>query len=171
MAGERANRGAVLGLSAFLMIVTGVLVMSVSDAVYRGVGSPNVWHNPTQQTVHTPAAMMLAMPWLAHCWYEFARQVEAGKQRALLPWWKIVVLAVLCMGSVACKPTFMQALLPAAFVMYLVEVFRHKKEWRYFGQDRAGVFAFGGLFPAELPVLYGRGGGIHQRGGEVASRW
>ena len=46
----------------------------------------------------------------------------------------IVVLAVLCMGSVACKPTFMQALLPAAFVMYLVEVFRHKKEWRYFGQ-------------------------------------
>ena len=38
------------------MIVTGVLVMSVSDAVYRGVGSPNVWHNPTQQTVTT--AMM-----------------------------------------------------------------------------------------------------------------
>ena len=132
MAGERANRWAVLGLSAFLMIVTGVLVMSVSDAVYRGVGSPNVWHNPTQQTV--TAAMMLVMPWLAHCWYEFARQVEAGKQRVLLPWWKIVVLAVLCMGSVACKPTFMQALLPAAFVMYLVEVFRHKKEWRYFGQ-------------------------------------
>ena len=67
MAGEQANRWAVLGLSAFLMIVTGVLVMSVSDAVYRGVGSPNVWHNPTQQIVTT--AMMLVMPWLAHCWY------------------------------------------------------------------------------------------------------
>ena len=52
--------------------------------------------------------------------------MEAGKQRVLLPWWKIVVLAVLCMGSVACKPTFMQALLPAAFVMYLVEVLRHR---------------------------------------------
>lgn len=132
MAGERANRWAVLGLSAFLMIVTGVLVMSVSDAVYRGVGSPNVWHNPTQQTV--TAAMMLVMPWLAHCWYEFERRVEAGKQRVLLPWWKIAVLAVLCMGSVACKPTFMQALLPAAFVMYLAEVLRRPRQWRYFGQ-------------------------------------
>lgn len=132
MAGEGGSRWTVLGLSAFLMIVTGVLVMSVSDAVYRGVGSPNVWHNPTQQTV--TAAMMLVMPWLAHCWYAFERQAEAGKERVLLPWWKIAVLAVLCMGSVACKPTFMQALLPAAFVMYLAEVLRRPRQWRYFGQ-------------------------------------
>ena len=132
MAGEGGSRWTVLGLSAFLMIVTGVLVMSVSDAVYRGVGSPNVWHNPTQQTV--TAAMMLVMPWLAHCWYAFERQAEAGNERVLLPWWKIAVLAVLCMGSVACKPTFMQALLPAAFVMYLVEVLRRPRQWRYFGQ-------------------------------------
>ena len=132
MAGEGGSRWTVLGLSAFLMIVTGVLVMSVSDAVYRGVGSPNVWHNPTQQTV--TAAMMLVMPWLAHCWYAFERQAEAGNERVLLPWWKIVVLAVLCMGSVACKPTFMQALLPAAFVMYLVELLRRPRQWRYFGQ-------------------------------------
>lgn len=132
MAGEGGSRWTVLGLSAFLMIVTGVLVMSVSDAVYRGVGSPNVWHNPTQQTV--TAAMMLVMPWLAHCWYAFERQAEAGNERVLLPWWKIAVLAVLCMGSVACKPTFMQALLPAAFVMYLTEVLRRPRQWRYFGQ-------------------------------------
>lgn len=132
MAGEGGSRWTVLGLSAFLMIVTGVLVMSVSDAVYRGVGSPNVWHNPTQQTV--TAAMMLVMPWLAHCWYAFERQAEAGNERVLLPWWKIAVLAVLCMGSVACKPTFMQALLPAAFVMYLAEVLRCPSQWRYFGQ-------------------------------------
>ena len=38
------------------------------------------------------------------------------------------------MGSVACKPTFMQALLPAAFVMFLVELIRRPGEWRYFGQ-------------------------------------
>lgn len=44
------------------------------------------------------------------------------------------MLAVLGAGSVACKPTFMQALLPAAFVMFLVELIRHKTEWRYFGQ-------------------------------------
>ena len=144
MAGEGGSRWTVLGLSAFLMIVTGVLVMSVSDAVYRGVGSPNVWHNPTQQTV--TAAMMLVMPWLAHCWYAFERQAEAGNERVLLPWWKIAVLAVLCMGSVACKPTFMQALLPAAFVMYLAEVLRRPRQWRYFGQIVLAVLPSVGYF-------------------------
>lgn len=161
MAGEEADRRVVLGLSAFLMIVTGVLILSVSDAVYRGVGSPNVWHNPTQQTV--TAAMMLVMPWLAHCWYEFERQAQAGRTRILLPWWKIVVLAMLCMGSVACKPTFMQALLPAAFVMYLVEVFRHKGEWRYFGQivlaflPSAGYFLLSYLYYTGVVVEFTSG--------------
>ena len=161
MAGEGGSRWTVLGLSAFLMIVTGVLVMSVSDAVYRGVGSPNVWHNPTQQTV--TAAMMLVMPWLAHCWYAFERQAEAGNERVLLPWWKIAVLAVLCMGSVACKPTFMQALLPAAFVMYLAEVLRRPRQWRYFGQivlaflPSAGYFLLSYLYYTGVVVEFTSG--------------
>ncbi|MCI6376553.1 MAG: hypothetical protein MR842_02165 [Clostridiales bacterium] len=132
MAGEKASRRLVLGLSLFLMIVTGVLIPSVTDAVYRGVGSPTVWHNPTQQIVTT--AMLLVMPWLAHCWYAFQGQIAQGRRRVTLPWRDIVVLAALCMGSVACKPTFMQALLPAAFVMFLVELIRRPGEWRYFGQ-------------------------------------
>ncbi|MCI5956161.1 MAG: hypothetical protein MRZ54_04185 [Clostridiales bacterium] len=132
MAGEKADRRVVLGLSLFLMIVTGVLIPSVTDAVYRGVGSPTVWHNPTQQIV--TAAMLMVMPWLAHCWYAFERRAERGERDIVLPWRDIVVLAVLCMGSVACKPTFMQALLPAAFVMFLAELIRRPAEWRYFGQ-------------------------------------
>lgn len=132
MAGEKAGRRLVLGLSLFLMIVTGVLIPSVTDAVYRGVGSPTVWHNPTQQIVTT--AMLLVMPWLAHCWYAFQGQIAQGRRRVTLPWRDIVVLAALCMGSVACKPTFMQALLPAAFAMFLVELIRRPDEWRYFGQ-------------------------------------
>ena len=132
MAGEKADRRVVLGLSLFLMIVTGVLIPAVTDAVYRGVGSPTVWHNPTQQIV--TAAMLMVMPWLAHCWYAFERRAERGERDIVLPWRDIVVLAVLCMGSVACKPTFMQALLPAAFVMFLVELIRRPTEWRYFGQ-------------------------------------
>lgn len=132
MAGEKADRRVVLGLSLFLMIVTGVLIPAVTDAVYRGVGSPTVWHNPTQQIV--TAAMLMVMPWLAHCWYAFERRAERGERDIVLPWRDIVVLAVLCMGSVACKPTFMQALLPAAFVMFLVELIRRPAEWRYFGQ-------------------------------------
>lgn len=132
MSWGKARRWVVALLSLVAVIVTGIRIPSVSLFVYKGVGSPNVWHNPTQQAV--TLAMMMVMPWLAHCWYEFERMMDEGKTGVMLPWWKVIVLAVLCMGSLACKPTFMQALLPAAFVMYAVEVFRHKGEWRYFGQ-------------------------------------
>jgi len=119
-------------LSFALVMVTPIWIPSVNLFVYTGVGSPTVWHNPTQQLVMM--SMLLVMPWLAHCWYEFERRLENGEKNIMLPWWKIALLAVLGMGSVACKATFMQALLPAAFVMYLVELCRKPKEWRYFGQ-------------------------------------
>ena len=119
-------------LSLTAVIVTGLWIRPVSYFVYNGVGSPNVWHNPTQLAVS--AAMLMVMPWLVHCWCEFERMLEDGKTHVMLPWWKVGVLIVLTMGSLACKPTFMQALLPAAFVMYLVELIRHKTEWRFFGQ-------------------------------------
>jgi len=122
-----------LALFSFaLVIVTPIWIPSVNPLVYSGVGSPNVWHNPTQQLIMMVSLMV--MPWLCHCWYEFERRVESGETNIMLPWWKVIVLAVLGMGSVACKATFMQALLPAAFVMYLVELLRRPREWRYFGQ-------------------------------------
>ena len=132
MSHGKAKNWVVTLLSLCAMVLTGLWIRPVSYFVYKGVGSPNVWHNPTQVAV--TAAMMMVMPWLAHCWYEFERMMDEGKTNVMLPWWKVIVLAVLCMGSLACKPTFMQALLPAAFVMYLVELIRRKSEWRYFGQ-------------------------------------
>ncbi|MDD3336474.1 MAG: hypothetical protein PHI98_13330 [Eubacteriales bacterium] len=115
-----------------LMIVTCIYIEGVNFGVYRGVGSPNVWHNPTQQAVFV--AMLLCMPYLCHCWYEFERMLPEKGDQAMLPWGKVILLAILLMGSLACKPTFMQALLPAAFAMFLVELLRHKRNWRYFMQ-------------------------------------
>ena len=132
MSGDSVKRWILALLSMAVVIVTAVWIPPVNPLVYYKIGSPNVWHNPTQQAV--TLAMMMVMPWLAHCWYEFERRVEEGQTNVTLPWWKVIVLAVLCMGSLACKPTFMQALLPAAFVMYLVELCRRRTEWRYFGQ-------------------------------------
>lgn len=132
MSHGKAKNWVVTLLSLCAMVLTGLWIRPVSYFVYKGVGSPNVWHNPTQVAV--TAAMMMVMPWLAHCWYEFERMMDEGRTNVMLPWWKVILLAVLCMGSLACKPTFMQALLPAAFVMYLVELIRRKREWRYFGQ-------------------------------------
>ena len=117
-------------------VVTAVFIPGVNDRVYRGfgytIGSPNVWHNPTQQAVLVSALMVL--PLLCHCWYEFERRYPEEGEKTLLPWGEVILLAVFLMGSLACKPTFMQALLPAAFVMFLVELCRRPRCWRYFGQ-------------------------------------
>lgn len=126
-----------LTLAAVLVnVVTAVFIPGVNDRVYRGfgytIGSPNVWHNPTQQAVLVSALMVL--PLLCHCWYEFERRYPEEGEKTMLPWGEVILLAVFLMGSLACKPTFLQALIPAAFVMFLVELCRRPRCWRYFGQ-------------------------------------
>lgn len=114
------------------MIVTGVRISSVNPFVYVGVSSPNVWHNPTQITVSF--TMLLCVPYTVHCWYEFRRILPQMGDHAMLPWKKVIVLAVLLAASTLCKPTFMQTLLPAAFVFFLVQWIRNPRNSRYFGQ-------------------------------------
>lgn len=113
-------------------LVTAVYFPLVNEWVYRNIGSPNVWHNPTQQAVLVSALMVV--PLLCHCWYEFERRLPLEGDGLTLPWGKVILLAVFLMGSLACKPTFLQALIPAAFVMFLFELCRHPRSWRYFGQ-------------------------------------
>ncbi|MBE5800850.1 MAG: hypothetical protein E7319_01005 [Clostridiales bacterium] len=115
------------------MIVTGVYVADpLNPGVYLGVGSPNVWHNPTQQAAIT--TMLLCVPYVLYCWYDFEARVETEGEKTMLPWYRVLILAALLIISLACKPTVMQALLPAAFVMFLVELCRRPRNWRYFGQ-------------------------------------
>ena len=167
----KAKRWVVTLLSLIALIVTCLFIRPVSYFVYKGVGSPNVWHNPTQQAV--TLAMMMVMPWLAHCWYEFERMMEEGQKNVMLPWWKVIVLAVLCMGSLACKPTFMQALLPAAFVMFLVELIRRPQEWRYCAQiviafvPSAGYFLLQYLYYTGVVVEFTSGVEIYAKKRDV----
>lgn len=116
----------------FLMLVTPVRLPIVNDQVYRGVGSPTVWHNPTQLVVIVTA--MLCVPYTLHCWYEFERRLPAEGSRAMIPWRKVLALSVLLMLSLSAKPTFMQALLPAAAVFFLAQWIRHPRNSRYFLQ-------------------------------------
>lgn len=158
---DQAKRWVVSLITLALMIVTALWIEPVNPLVYKGIGSPNVWHNPTQKAAIL--AQMMVMPWLCHCWYDFERRVEAGETNVLLPWWKIIVLIILGMGSLACKPTFMQALLPAAFVMYLVELCRRPGEWRYFAQivlaflPSAAYFLLQYLYYTGVVVMYTSG--------------
>lgn len=149
MAGESVRPGWIIALSFCILMVSSLRIPSLNPNVYRFAGrayscAPNVWHNPTQPTVI--AAMMLVMPWLCHCWYCFEAAVQEGQECYLLPWGKVFVLAVLTTGSAVCKPTFLQALLPAAFVMYLAELIRRPKQWRYFGQIVLGFLPSVGYF-------------------------
>lgn len=129
---ERAP-GWLITLCAFgVMFVTGLRIPGVNDFVYRGVGSPNVWHNPTQLAVLVTA--LLCVPYTLHCWYEFERLLPEKGEKVMLPWRKVVCLAALLVLSLACKPTFAQALIPAAAIFFLVEWIRHPRSSRYFFQ-------------------------------------
>ena len=125
--------GAVITLVALLlMLVTPIRIAGINDGVYHGIGSPTVWHNPTQLAVLVTA--LLCVPYTLHCWYAFEERLPYEGAKAVLPWRKVAVLAVLLMLSLASKPTFMQALIPAAAVFFLVQWIRHPKNSAYFLQ-------------------------------------
>lgn len=115
-----------------LMVVTPIRIAGVNDSVYRVIGSPTVWHNPTQLAVMVTA--MLCVPYLMHCWYAFERELPKNGARTALPWGKVLLLAALLMLSLATKPTFMQALIPAAAAFFLWQWIRHPANSRYFVQ-------------------------------------
>jgi hypothetical protein len=119
-------------IALVLMLVTPIRIASVNQFVYRGVGSPTVWHNPTQLAVLVTA--MLCVPYTAHCWFEFERMLPENGDKTTLPWRKVAALATLAVISLACKPTFMQAMIPAVAAFYLVQWIRHPRNSRYFLQ-------------------------------------
>ena len=156
-------------VSLALVIVTPLCMPWFNPQVYSGFGSPNVWHNPTQLAV--TVSMLLCVPWLAHCWYAFERGRNQGDGKpVLLAWWKVGVLAALLMLSLACKPTFMQALIPAAFVLFAVELVRNRKQWRYFGQIVLAFLPAVGYFL--LQYLYYTGVVVEYTSGvEIGITW
>ena len=145
IASEGVQRKWITLAGFLLMFVTGILVPGVNPGVYKGVGSPTVWHNPTQLMV--TVSMLLCVPFVAHCWYEFERRLPEKGSKAMLPWGKVVLLAALLMFSLASKPTFMQAFLPACALFFLVQWMRHPKNSLFFLQM---ILAF---LPAALYFL------------------
>ncbi len=138
---DGASRAVVTLTSLLLVTVTGLRLPLVTQNVYWGwyangvttfIGSPNLWHNPTQTVVLLTA--LLCVPYTLHCWYEFERRLPEKGERAMIPWSKVVTLAILLMVSLAAKPTFMQCLIPAAAAFFLIEWIRRPKNSRFFAQ-------------------------------------
>lgn len=126
------SRAAAALIALGLMLVTPIRIAGVNPLVYKGIGSPTVWHNPTQLAVLVTA--MLCIPYTLHCWYVFEERLPRDGARTMLPWRKVIALAILSMASLACKPTFMQAMIPAAAVFFLAQWIRHPRNSRYFIQ-------------------------------------
>lgn len=132
MTHQRVSSALITLCAFFLMLVTSVRVPSINDWVYRGVGSPTVWHNPTQLAVLATA--LLCVPYTLHCWYTFEEKQKTQGSKAMLPWRQVIILAILLMLNLSSKPTFMQAMIPAAAIFFLVEWIRHPKNSRFFMQ-------------------------------------
>ena len=145
ISGDKLGRIVPVVSAVVLMMVTSIRIPSINPEVYKAAGSPTVWHNPTQLMANV--SMLLCVPYLAHCWYGFAQRVEEKKKSAVLPWYQPVILGVLLMFSLACKPTFLQALLPAAAIFFGVQWLRHPKHSPFFFQI---ILAF---LPAALYFL------------------
>ena len=132
MVNRPISRAVLTLCTLMILMVTPIRVPGVNDHVYWGIGSSTVWHNPTQLVVLVTA--MLCVPYLTHCWYTFERLLPTKGERAMIPWRKVATLAVLMLLSLSTKPTFMQALIPAAAMFFLIQWIRHPRNSRFFGQ-------------------------------------
>ena len=119
----------------FLMFVTGVRISSINENVYRPIGSPTVWHNPTQITVLAFAILCTTL--LMHCHYQFMTLHK--KEKVVLPIKTVLLLTGSLLLCVVSKPTYVQALIPASILFFAYSWARHIKQWRYFCQI---IFAF-----------------------------
>lgn len=172
MTGGRVS-GTLVTLSALLLsIVTNLYIPGVNYGVYRNFGSPMVWHNPTQLAVIV--TMFLSVPYLMHCWYYFQERSRSDGATAILPWRKVLTLATLLMLSLSAKPTFIQALIPAAAAFFLWQWIRHPKNSRYFLQiilaflPAVGYFLLQYLYYTGVVVPYTSGVEI---GATLQSTW
>ena len=111
------------------MMVTAIRIPSVNDAVYIGIGSPNVWHNPTQ--IVAVLSSLLCVFYTAHIVYLL--QKSTG-QALSLPWKKLMLLGGILLFSAVCKPTFLQAFLPASGIFFLALWIKNPKQTPYFLQ-------------------------------------
>ena len=122
-----------IALAAFCAaLVTALWVPQLNETIYLGVGSPNTWHNPTQMI--SMVTMLVCVPYTAYCLVEFEKKRPLQGKRTILPWKTVLTLGFLLLLSLTAKPTFMQAFLPAAGLLFLAKWLRYKENSRFFGQ-------------------------------------
>lgn len=114
------------------MFATAIRIPSVNPTVYIGVGSPTVWHNPTQ--IVAVLSSLLCVFYTAHFVFILRGGQKHNAAPLTLPWKKVALLAAIVLFSAVCKPTFLQAFLPAAGILFLILWIQNKNQTRFFLQ-------------------------------------
>lgn len=127
-------------------LVSALCVPWLNPTVYRGVGSPNTWHNPTQ--LAGMVFMLICVPMVADSYTRFERSLPDADYRMTLREW-VTIAAALAL-SILAKPVFLQAFLPAASLFFLVKWIQHPKGSRYFLQMVAAVLPTLPLFALQF---------------------
>lgn len=114
------------------LLVSSLLIPFYNPTVYAGVGTANTWHSPTQLMVMV--WMFLCVFQTARCYDSFLAEAQTRGERATLKWSMPLLLGFMLVCSLAAKPTFMQAFLPAACLFFLAMWIRHPRNSRFFLQ-------------------------------------
>ena len=140
-------------------LVSAVWMPALNPHIYYGVGSPNPWHSPTQLLVMV--AMLFSIPYTARCVETFQRRLPIDGAKANVPWRDAAILAAVLFVSLAAKPTFLQAFLPAACLYFLVMWIRKPRNSPFFWRMLAAaapallllllqfLFYFGQILPTQ----------------------
>lgn len=166
LAGQLLGReGWLANLSGALTgLVTAVYAPLLNAQVYYGVGSPNPWHSPTQ--LAAMVMMLLCVPYVARCVETFQRRLPEAGVHANIPWRDACTLAALLFVSLAAKPTFLQAFLPAACLYFLGLWMRRPKNSPFFLRMMAAaapavilmvlqyLYYFGIITPAQGEMVF-----------------
>lgn len=108
---------------AIMNLVAGVYWPWYNKTVYVGaLGSPNIWHSPTQSVVEPVAVFILFFS--VHLYNQYQQKgttLENGKRPLPIAWKNVLILALATLFSVFCKPSFVQGYFPA-FALFLLFV-------------------------------------------------
>lgn len=111
-----------------LTFVTAIYMPWYNKSLYWGQGSPNIWHNPTNNAVKWIAVLIFFV------FLKFIGECEMGNLKTgkcVLKWNRVFVLMLLLFTSVLLKPSFIQGFLPAVIIFLLIELFLSKGKMFY----------------------------------------
>lgn len=109
----KRHTGVVVICTVAVLFVTAIWLPFFNQEVYYGQGSPTIWHNPTYIAVKAVALGTVLL-------YVHGLQNRFNSKR------ECVLIAILLVVSLFCKPSFFQVFLPAVAILILMDLVKNR---------------------------------------------